>query len=296
MTAPAGTIPGDGSSCLALRKDRQKSRQYARVLAHCGAKARRDAALLRSFPGRAVRAADSSRTGRALHQDPHPGAGFRPPGAGRVPLPGFRRSPKGYPPCTSAPVPTPPAVRPAAGAHRPVRRANGAGSRRPGARAPRRRRHRPGHGRLPASRSRAGGRDRLQPGGHRDGHARWARHLHAGDDQGHPRLARAGGHLCRPGGRSRGQRRHLHPLCQSHRGHGPGHQPGRGHAGGHRHRRSAAGCQAGPGGGKTKGKGCHERQGGGGCHRLHPQPGATARPQRGFRRARGHRGGQPEFG
>ena len=34
-----------------------------------------------------------------------------------------------------------------------------------------------------------------------------------------------------PERRARGQRRHLHPVCQPHRGDGAGHQPGRGHAG-----------------------------------------------------------------
>ncbi len=84
---------------------------------------------------------------------PAPRSGFA-PGAGdrsRCQVSSFAQ---GVPHARPHPVPTPPAVRPAAGAHRPaLRRANGAGSRRPCARAPRRRRHRPGHGRLPAPRS-----------------------------------------------------------------------------------------------------------------------------------------------
>jgi hypothetical protein len=38
---------------------------------------------------------------------------------------------------------------------------------------------------------------------------------------------------------ARSERRHLHPLCQSHRGDGAGHQSRRGNAGEHRHRRTA---------------------------------------------------------
>ena len=72
-----------------------------------------------------------------------------------------------------------------------------------------------------------------------------------------PRVAGAGGQLRRAERRARGQRRHLHPLCQPHRRDGAGHQPRRGDAGADRHRRAETEPAAATGGDSARSQGRH---------------------------------------
>ena len=81
-------------------------------------------------------------------------------------------------------------------------------------------------------------RERVEPGRAEAGHAGRPRHVDARHHQGNPRLADSGRHVRRPERRARGQRRHVHPVREPHRGHGPGHQPRRRDAGADRHRRA----------------------------------------------------------
>ena len=112
----------------------------------------------------------------------------------------------------------------------------------------------------------------------------------------------AGRGLRRPERRAGGQRRHLHPLRQPHRGDGARHQSRRRDAG----RRSAiprADARRPARRNPTKGKaprqarrrsdgGCADQEAGPRRVGLHPRPRADARPQRRVGRARGARSGR----
>ena len=135
--------------------------------------------------------------------------------------------------------------------------------------------------------------------GHR--HPRRSRHLDALDHQGDPRQPGAGGQLRRPQWRPRRQRRHLHPVCQPYRRHGPGHQPRGRHPGAGRHagaarpgrqpaRRATLGQEPGTGTRHPQPETDQRRRG------LYPRPGAIARAQRrmgGTGRARGRQPAGP---
>ncbi len=140
-------------------------------------------------------------------------------------------------------------------------------------------------------------------GGAGAGHAGRARQLDAADCDGHFGFAGAGGHLRQPAGRTRRQRRHLHPLRQPYCRHGAGHHAGCGHAGGHWH----AGRAAAPGAAAARstragaaparrtagprGRQAHSRR-----RCFHSRARRAPRPQRRLGRACSARGGQSDGG
>ena len=71
------------------------------------------------------------------------------------------------------------------------------------------------------------GRKWLEPRRPEDRHAGRPRHVDARDHQGHPRLPDPGRHLRVSERRAGGERRHLHSVCEPHRGDGSRHQSGR---------------------------------------------------------------------
>ena len=110
--------------------------------------------------------------------------------------------------------------------------------------------------------------------------------------------------LCRAERRAGGQRRHLHPVCQPHRGDGAGDQPGRGDAGGDRRARpeprepAAREGQAGEGRRRkaptrASTRADDDAQADQRRRSLHPRARATARAQCRMGREGGARGGQP---
>lgn len=204
----------------------------------------------------------------------------------------------------------------AAGSHRFVRSAAGGAGHRarqrperwPGTGVDCGRADRPGYPGLCHTGHRAGRGRWHGPGGDRNGYARRPDGVHARDHQGHPRLAGAGGHLRVAPGRPGRQCRHLYPVRQPHRRHGPGYSPGLGNAGPDGRLAGQRACGTGatgyrhpglravrPGGGDGTPAGWHRdgAQSTGRRGELHPGAGRTPRPERRLGRIGGARRSEP---
>ena len=111
-----------------------------------------------------------------------------------------------------------------------------------------------------SSRPEAIGRERLEPGRPEARHARRPRHEMRDIIKDDPRVADSGGDVRLAERRARGECRHLHPLCEPHRGDGARHEPWRRDAGADRHRRAGRASPRAPAAERAESGDCGQRE------------------------------------